>query len=75
MEMLSEQEKRVLELLSRQLLVTKGEILSFLNKEKCNGTEVILQRLRDSGYIDKIENLGTCFVVTQKGIRAVKGLE
>jgi len=70
--MLSEQERRVLELVSRQLLVTKGEIMSFLNKEKVNGTDVMLQHLRDSGYIDKVESLGTCFVVTQKGIRAMQ---
>jgi hypothetical protein len=71
--MLSEQEKKVLEVVSRQLLITKGEIMSFLNKEKVNGTDVMLQRLRDSGYIDKVESLGTCFVITQKGIRAMQG--
>ncbi|MEM5812710.1 MAG: hypothetical protein QXN71_01555 [Candidatus Aenigmatarchaeota archaeon] len=73
--MLSEPERKVLELVSKQLLVTKGEILNFLNKEKCNGTDVILQRLRDSGYIEKVESLGTCFVITQRGIRAIKGEE
>ncbi len=73
--MLSDQEKRILEVISKQLLITKGEIMSFLNKEKVNGTDVLLQRLRDSGYIDKVESLGTCFVVTQKGIRAMKGNE
>jgi hypothetical protein len=73
--MLSDQEKRVLEVISKQLLITKGEIISLLNKEKVNGTDVMLQRLRDSGYIDKVESLGTCFVVTQKGIRAMQGQE
>lgn len=71
--MLTEQEKRILEIVSKQLLITKGEIMSLLNKEKVNGTDLMLQRLRDAGYIDKIESLGTCFVVTQKGIRAVQG--
>ena len=73
--MLTDQEKKVLEVVSRQLLITKGEIMSFLNKEKVNGTDVMLQRLRDAGFIDKVENLGTCFVITQKGIRAMQGQE
>ena len=73
--MLSNEEKRVLEVISKQLLITKSEIISLLNKEKMNGTDVMLQRLRDSGYIDKVESLGTCFVVTQKGIRAMEGKE
>jgi len=73
--MLSEQEKRVLEVISKQLLITKGEIMGLLNKEKVNGTDILLQRLRDAGYIDKVESLGTCFVVTQKGIRAMQGQE
>ncbi len=73
--MLTEQDKKVLEIVSRQLLITKGEIMSFLNKEKMNGTDTMLQRLRDAGYIDKVESLGTCFVITQKGIRAMKGQE
>jgi hypothetical protein len=71
--MISEQERRVLEVVSKQLLITEGEIMSLLNKEKVNGTDVTLQRLRDSGFIDKVESLGTCFVITQKGIRAMKG--
>jgi hypothetical protein len=73
--MLSDQEKKVLEVVSRQLLITKGEIMSFLNKERVNGTDIMLQRLRDAGYIDKVESLGTCFVITQKGIRAMQGQE
>ena len=73
--MLSDQEKRVLEVVSKQLLITKGEIMSFLNKDKANGTDITLQRLRDAGYIDKVESLSTCFVITQKGIRAMQGQE
>jgi len=72
---LTEQEKRVLDVVSKQLLITKGEIISLLNKERANGTDITLQRLRDSGYIDKVESLGTCFVITQKGIRAIQGQE
>jgi hypothetical protein len=71
--MLTDQEKRILELISKQLLITKGEVMSFLNKEKVNGTDTMLQRLRDAGLIEKVESLGTCFVVTQKGIRAMQG--
>jgi len=73
--MLTDQDKKVLEVVSRQLLITKGEIMSFLNKERMNGTDTMLQRLRDAGYIDKVESLGTCFVITQKGIRAMQEQE
>jgi len=70
--MLSEVEKKILELLSRQLLITKGELVVQLNRERYDGTSVSIQRLREMGYIDKIESLGTCLVITQKGMRALK---
>lgn len=69
--MLSEVEKRILELLSKQLLVTKSELIVQLNREKHNGSDISIHRLRDMGYIDKIESLGTCIVITQKGMRAL----
>lgn len=70
--MLSDVEKRVLELLSRQLLITKGELIVQLNSEKHNGSDISIHRLREMGYIDKIESLGTCIVITQKGMRALR---
>lgn len=31
-----------------------------------------IQRLSNMGYIQKVESLGTCFVITQEGARALK---
>ena len=70
--MLSDGDRRILELLSKQLLVTKGELLVQLNREKHNGSDVSIGRLKEMGYIDKVESLGTCLVITQKGMRALK---
>lgn len=69
--MLSDVEKRILELLSKHLLVTKSELIVQLNREKHNGSDISIHRLRDMGYIDKVESLGTCIVITQKGMRAL----
>ncbi|UCD07756.1 MAG: hypothetical protein JSW41_02180 [Candidatus Aenigmatarchaeota archaeon] len=64
-------ERRILELLSKQLLITKGELTVQLNRERHNGSDISIHRLREMGYIDKVESLGTCLVITQKGMRAL----
>lgn len=69
--MLSDVERRILELLSKQLLITKGELVVQLNRERHNGSDISIHRLREMGYIDKVESLGTCLVITQKGMRAL----
>ncbi len=69
--MLSDVERRILELLSKQLLITKGELVIQLNRERHNGSDISIHRLREMGYIDKVESLGTCLVITQKGMRAL----
>jgi hypothetical protein len=71
--MMSDVERRILELASRNLLVTKGEIARALNRDEYDGTEVCVGRLQELGFLEKIESLGTAFVITQKGIRAFKG--
>lgn len=70
--MLNDVEKKILQLLSKQLLVTKGELIIQLNREKHNGSDVSIGKLRDMGYLDKVESMGTCLVITQKGMRALK---
>lgn len=70
--MMSDAERRILELASKNLLITKEEITRFLNKSDYNGTDVSVSRLQELGYLDKVESLGTSFVITQKGIRAMK---
>jgi arginine repressor len=71
--MLSEVENRILEFASKRHLVTKGEIADLLQRNACNGTDSSVSRLSEMGYLEKIESLGTCFVITQKGMRIAKG--
>jgi len=70
--MLSESEKKIMEILSKQLLITKGELIMQLEKEKLDGADVSLNKLRSMGYIEKVESLGTCYVLTQAGQRALR---
>ncbi|HDD72651.1 MAG TPA: hypothetical protein ENG00_01005 [Candidatus Aenigmarchaeota archaeon] len=72
--MLSDTDKKIMEIISKQLLITKAELARKLNKEEYDGTEVNVSRLIELGYISEVESLGTCLVITQKGIRALKDL-
>lgn len=71
--MMSDIETKILELASKNLLVTKEEIARMLNRGEYNGTDTSVARLQEMGFLDKVESLGTSFVITQKGIRAAKG--
>lgn len=71
--MMSEVERRILELAAKNLLITKEEIARMLDRDSTNGASVSVSRLQGMGYLDKVESLGTAFVITQKGIRASKG--
>lgn len=69
--MLTDIEREILNIMSNQLLITKTELAIKLSKES-NGINVCIDRLREMGLIDKVESLGICYVITQKGIRAIK---
>ena len=71
--MMSDVESKILELASKNLLITKEEIARKLNRDEFNGTDTSIGRLQEMGFLDKVESLGTSFVITQKGIRAAKG--
>jgi hypothetical protein len=65
---MGEVEKQIFELICRQHLVNRNELVS---KFKARGSlDTGLARLMDLGFVSKIESLGTCYVATQKGIRA-----
>jgi len=65
-----DKEKEVLEMMSKQLLVTKGELIrKFEGNYK--EAEVCIQKLRDGGLIKPVESIGTALVITQKGLRLV----
>ena len=71
--MMSDNERTILDLASKNLLITKEEIARSLNRNDYNGTDTSISRLQELGYLDKVESLGTSFVITQKGIRAANG--
>lgn len=70
--MLNMNEKAILELLSKRHLITKSELLSVIQKESMNGGEASVGRLKDKGFIDHVQNLGNCIVITKLGIKALK---
>ncbi len=70
---LSERERKVLEIMSENLLLTKSEISYRLSKEGYDGIDDCLRSLMDMDLIQKVESLGVSFVITQKGLKMVKG--
>lgn len=66
--MMGEVEKQIFELVCKQLLVNKKELIARF--KSTGGLETGLARLIDMGYISKVDSFGTCYVATQKGIRA-----
>ena len=75
MTMLTDMDRKVLEILNKKLLTTKTELAMALNKEDFDGTEINIQRLKEMGYVEKVESLGIVFVITQRGIRALREME
>jgi len=67
---LSEVDKKVLDILAGQLLVNKTELA---RKIGSNGVGTSLDKLMGMGFVDKVESLGVCYVITQQGIRSMKG--
>ena len=72
---ITETDKKVLEILNKKLLTTKTELAMALNKEDFDGTDINIQRLRELGYVEKVESLGVVFVITQRGIRALREIQ
>lgn len=70
--MLNNNEKKILEILEQRHLVTKSELMTMVDKENINGADVSIGRLRDKGFIDQVQNLGNCLVLTKMGLRALK---
>ncbi len=70
---LTEMDKKILEIVNRQLLVSIPELLKAMEKEELDGAESVLNRLQEEGFLNIIEPLGkTSYVITQKGMRALK---
>lgn len=69
--MLTVGEAKVLEILKNNHLITKGELIKLLEKEGLSA-EPNITSLKGRGFIDSVQNLGNCYVITKEGIRAVK---
>lgn len=70
---LTEMEKRILEAVNKQLLVSVQELVEALEKEELDGTEPIMKKLQEEGFLNIVEPLGkTSYVITQKGMRALR---
>jgi predicted transcriptional regulator len=65
--MMGDVEKQIFDMICKQHLVNRKELVSRF--KATGGLETGLSKLIDMGLISKVESLGTCYVVTQKGIR------
>jgi len=73
---LTDIERKILELLGSSNLLTKSELGIKVKQAGFNGTaDIGLQRLRQIGYVEHVESLGNCFVLTQDGIKAYEDLK
>lgn len=70
--MLTMVENEILNIMNKQQLITKSELSIQLKKDNHNGVDNAVQRLKDMGYIDSVESLGNCLVITQSGIRTLR---
>ncbi len=70
--MLTSEERKILEIIDKRLLITENELVSMLRQENVNGGDHTIRKLRDWGFIERVHSLGTCIVITQKGMRALK---
>jgi hypothetical protein len=70
--MLSQQDRKVLEIISNSHLITKIELARSMGKDEYDGASLNVNRLMEMGYIDEVQSLGTCLVITQKGQREIE---
>jgi uncharacterized membrane protein len=69
--MLTDNERKIMEILRERQIVTKEEI-NRVFRTNGDGVSLSFNRLVEMGYVEKIESLGTCYVITQEGSRAMK---
>ncbi|MBU0898214.1 MAG: winged helix DNA-binding protein [Nanoarchaeota archaeon] len=70
--MLTEMDLKILNILKIRHLITKSELIMQLNREGINGNLANIEKLTDMGYVERVESLGTCLVITQKGMRILE---
>ena len=72
--MLGEREKRVLEIISKHLLMRKEELKRALESEGFDDGTSIANKLADLGYVKFVDAVGSpCYTITQTGMKVLKG--
>lgn len=70
--MLTERDLKVLKIMSSNLLLTRTEITYQLSQDGLDGADEVLRKLRDMDLVQRVDSLGTSFVITSKGQKALK---
>lgn len=70
--MLNEKDLKVLKVMSSNLLLTKSEITRQLSEDGFEETNEVLMKLKDMDLVKRVESIGTSFVITSKGLKALK---
>jgi hypothetical protein len=70
--MLTQKDLKVLRIMSSNLLLTRTEIAYQILQDGLDGAEEVLRKLRDMELVQRVDSLGTSFVITSKGQKALK---
>jgi hypothetical protein len=74
--MMSEEEVKVLELLSNRLVAKLSEIRSGIGEGGADGIKTTVHKLVSMDFVKMIEPIGDkCYVITKKGSRILKELK
>ncbi len=69
--MMTDREKELLQFIGKQLVVRKEELWRRF-KDNYDGTDLVLQKLKEKGFVASVEPIGsTCFTITQRGMRVL----
>ena len=71
--MLGDEERKVLEIISRHLLMRKEELMSALKKEGFDDGASVPNHLISMGYVKFVDAVGSpCYTITHDGMKALK---
>ncbi|MCD6590568.1 MAG: hypothetical protein J7K72_01195 [Candidatus Aenigmarchaeota archaeon] len=74
--MLTEEEYQVLEVIGKNLLIRKDELMRILKEKGFGDGLAIARKLTNMGYVKFVEAVGyPCFTVTQSGQRALSSMK
>ena len=74
--MLAEEERFVLEVIGKNLLIRKDDLMRILRNEGFSDGLAIAKKLVNIGYVKFVEAVGyPCFTITQAGQRALSSMK